>query len=134
MLIAIIVMGIVIVVLGIVMAIMVVKGNKSSNKSDNVYTSKGVRYTKTSSEYKENGGVAITHREGDIILERGQVYKVAKGSYFMPGKYTMLSAGENAQKFNVRIGGVVREYSHATDIVLADGDEISAVSHTIILR
>lgn len=56
------------------------------------------------------------------------------GGKIIPGKYTVLTGSENTDKFNLRIGGIVREYSHAEDIVLADGEEICAVSHAVILR
>ena len=52
----------------------------------------------------------------------------------MPGQYTVLAGADGAEAFNVRVGGFVREFRHGDTIVLADGDEITAVSHTIVLR
>lgn len=132
--IVIIIEAVVIAALIIALIVFAVKTKKPKNKADNVYTSHGVRYTRDSAEHKENGGIAVTHREGDIVLERGRVYRAVENSDFMPGKYTVLTTGEKTAKFNLRIGGIVREYSHATDIVLADGDEICAVSCAVILR
>jgi len=57
-----------------------------------------------------------------------------KGGALMPGKYTALSAHGGADTFNIRIGGFVREYKHGDELVIADGEEITAVSHTVVLR
>ena len=52
----------------------------------------------------------------------------------MPGKYTVLSSSDGADSFNIRAGGFVREYKHGDSIVIAEGDEVTAVSHTVVLR
>lgn len=126
-------------VLGLLIAVIVLgvklsQTKKPSTKADNVKIVDGVRYTTNANEFNDNGSAVITHREGDVILERGVTYTATKGGAVIPGKYTILSASENADAFNVRIGGFVREIRHAADIVLAEGDEICAVSHTAILR
>ena len=59
---------------------------------------------------------------------------IGKNIYVKPGKYTMLATKDDEEKFNVRIGVYVKEYSHAQEIVLAEGEEITAVSTDIILR
>ena len=51
-----------------------------------------------------------------------------------PGKYTVLSAYENEETFNIRIGLYVKEYKHGQEIILVAGDEICPTSTTIILR
>lgn len=95
--------------------------------SDKVVVKDGVRYTE-----REDEG-AVTHNEGDVVLSVGKPMTAGKGKHLMPGKYKVLSASEE-KKFNLRVGGMVREYAHGDEIVLGDGDEICAVSHTVILR
>lgn len=95
--------------------------------SDDVVVKDGVRYTE-----REDEG-AVTHNEGDVILSVGKPMVAGKGKRLMPGKYRVLSATDE-KTFNLRVGGVVREFGHGDDIVLGDGDEITAVSHTVILR
>lgn len=106
---------------------------KDSVKVSNVKTINGVRYTKDNSIIVGNKSV-ITHAVGDIVLERGKEYIVHKGGEIIPGKYCALSASDETDIFNLRLGGFVREYKNATDIVLGEGDKIAAVSHIVILR
>lgn len=129
--IAIIISGVLNVVLAIALAVVIVRNNKK-NDVDQVNIENGVRYTKSAQTLDEKGTAVVTLSKGDIILERGKVYVVGKGG-LMPGKYTILSA-DGSQKFNMRIGGLVKEYNHMTNIVLADGEKISAVSHNVVLR
>lgn len=93
----------------------------------------GVRYSISDTAVK-NGEVKVSHVKGDILLRSGRTYKAKKDTTLIPGKYTVLSADENSDSFNVRIGGYVREIRHFDSIVLSEGDEISPVSHNIILR
>lgn len=95
--------------------------------SDKVVVKDGVRYTEREDED------AVTHNEGDVILSVGKPLVASKGGKLLAGKYKVLSASEE-KVFNLRIGGIVREYGHGDEIVLGDGDEICAVSHTVILR
>ena len=131
---AVIAEGVVIVGLAVALIIAIKKNGRPGSKADNVRIIDGVRYTTDKLEYGEDGQPAVTHRKGDILLERGKTYTVRLGGKIIPGKYTVLTGSENTDKFNLRIGGIAREYSHAEDIVLADGEEICAVSHAVILR
>ena len=131
---AVIAEGVVIVGLAVALIIAIKKNGRPGSKADNVRIIDGVRYTTDKLEYGEDGQPVVTHRKGDILLERGKTYTVRLGGKIIPGKYTVLTGSENTDKFNLRIGGIVREYSHAEDIVLADGEEICAVSHAVILR
>ena len=90
--------------------------------------------TKDGIAITENGNVKISLQKGDILLERGKEYICKRGTDIIPGKYTVLSCDENNKTFNLRIGGIVREYSHFSSIVLLENDKISAVSHPVILR
>lgn len=125
--------------LGLLVAVIVLsyklaRKNERTEKSDNVKIVDGVRYTTTKAETAADGGVAVTHRQGDVILDRGVTYTVRKDGRIIPGKYTVLSGSEGAEAFNLRVGGFVREFKHASDIVLAEDEEICAVSHPVILR
>ena len=134
-LIVIIAESILLLVLLITVAVLAVKlKRKNLSKADNVKIKNGVRYTVDGKEITENGDLKITHKERDFILSRGVTYEVRKGGALIPGKYTILSAEENTTSFNLRVDGFVREFKHADDIVLNDGDTISAVSHSVILR
>ncbi len=113
----------------------VVKHNKNSDKRvDGVDIIDGVRYTKSENVIDDRGKVKVSLKKGDHLLERGKEYLVSKNSDLLPGKYTVLSADENTDKINIRIGGVVREYKHFSSIVLTEGDKVSSVSHNIVLR
>lgn len=102
-------------------------------KVDKVIVKNGVRYTK-SEVVEDSGADKVTHNKGDFILSRGEEYTVRKNGDLMPGKYTILSSDDKGERFYIRIGGFVREYTHNTPVVLSEGDVISAVSNTVILR
>ena len=103
------------------------KPARPENTAGEVKVVDGVRYSESSDI------TAVTHNEGDFILKKGEAVAAKKGGELMPGKYTVLSAG-GERRFNLRFGGVVREFAHGDEIVLADGDEITAVSQNVILR
>lgn len=92
----------------------------------------GVRYTKDE-KITSGGEVNITFNQKDTMLEVGKTYTIGKGK-MLPGTYAVLATTDDGFKFNIRLGGVVREYSHGDKIVLNDGDEITALSHSVILR
>lgn len=123
-------------IVGLLIALIVVilKTRKPKGKGDDVYLKEGVRYSKTSDTHNEDGSVSITHREGDILLKTDKTYKAEKDGYVIPGKYVVLSSVESVKEFNIRIGGFVRTVKHEDEIVLREGDEITPVSHPIILR
>lgn len=103
-------------------------------KCDNTEMIDGIRYTRNDAKFHESGEVAVSYRVGDIVLMRGETYTAKKGGKVAPGKYTVLSCDGMAESFNLRLGGLVRDYEHSDDIVLAEGDEICAVSRSVILR
>ncbi len=98
-----------------------------------IFVKHGTRYTNDSKTEKD-GEMNITYNTADILLKVGKAYKVGKKEKIIPGKYKVLSADGMAEEFNIRIHDVVRGYKHDTDIVLAEGDVITAVSHNVILR
>ena len=93
---------------------------------------KGVRYT-TDERIEKDNETNVTYNEKDIILEVNREYVVGEGK-MLPGTYTVLASNEDNVKFNLRIGGVVREYAHGQKIVLSKGQTITSVSHVVILR
>ena len=126
-----------IVVLCVVLTIVkFIKGKKNQPKKANpVEVKDGVRFTPNDNIETAEGDVAISYVKEDIILQPRKMVTVGnKKNQIKPGKYTVLSAYENEQKFNIRIGNFVKEYSHGQEIVLAEGEEICPTSSTIILR
>lgn len=111
------------------------KRRVSSEKSDaaEIEISNGVRYTKER-EVFDADGMNVTHNKGDIVLVRNRTYRVGQGNGILPGAYTALSASGNEAGFKLRIGGVVKSYTHGDRIVLGSGDEITAVSSGVVLR
>lgn len=93
---------------------------------------KGVRYS-TDERIEKNNEANITYNQKDIILEINKDYVVGEDK-MLPGTYTVLASNEENTMFNLRIGGVVREYTHGQKIVLSKGETITAVSHIVILR
>lgn len=123
-----------IIVLILLIIIIVKLCNRGVVVVEDVKIKHGHRYTKNENVEDKNGQTVISHLEGDLVLMRGQVYTAKKDSKFLPGKYSILSTEENTKKFNIRLGGFVREYAHNADIIIGDGEEICSVSHTTILR
>ena len=94
---------------------------------------KGVRYS-TDERIEKDNEANITYNQKDFILEINKDYVVGETKKLLPGTYTVLASNEENTKFNLRIGGVVREYTHGQKIVLSKGETITAVSHIVILR
>ena len=128
----------VIIVIGIIAVALVAARKKAKDKTDSETAGKvnvidGVRYTE-SDKISSDGEINVTHNESDLILKKGKTFKAEKNGALMPGKYTVLSSSDGADSFNIRAGGFVREYKHGDSIVIAEGDEVTAVSHTVVLR
>ncbi len=102
-------------------------------KFGRVKIKKGVRYS-TDERIEKNNEANITYNQKDFILEINKEYVVGEDKKLLPGTYTVLASNEENTKFNLRIGGVVREYTHGQKIVLSKGETITAVSHIVILR
>ena len=110
------------------------RNKEKEREVDGVKIIDGVRYTRSSDVVDERGNVKISLNKGDHLLERGREYTVGKNGDLLAGKYTILSADENTDSINIRIGGLVREYKHFSSVVLNEGDQVSAVSNSIVLR
>ena len=101
--------------------------------ADKVKIVKGVRYSEDDA-IAEGEGMNVTHAPGDFILVRGETYHAEKGGKLLPGVYTALSASGSEENFKLRIGGFVKNFAHGDSVVLAEGEEITAVSAPVILR
>ncbi len=107
------------------------RGDK--DRADKVRIVNGVRYS-VDDKISQDGTANITLAEGDFLLKKGNVYRAQKDGTLLPGTYTVLAASDSMPTFKLRAGGYVRDYSHGETVVLADGDEICAVSCNVILR
>jgi len=108
--------------------------NMNEREVDEVLTKKGVRYTEDQTVVDENGDMNISFGSSDVVLKQNTTEIVGKKNYVKPGKWTVLSTADEAEKFNIRIGAYVKEYSHNQKIVLAEGEEVTAISCNVILR
>jgi hypothetical protein len=94
-----------------------------------------VRQTVSQKPLKSDGSVNVTLSKDDFTLWRGRTYFVGKAfGDLLPGTYTVLSTNENESKFYLRLGGMTKEYAHASSIVMSEGDQICAVSGNVVLR
>ena len=105
-----------------------------TKQAEAVVEKNGVRYTPDAEVVGDNGELNVSYVKQDIILQPRKMVVVDKKGIIKPGKYTVLSAYENEDTFNIRIGLYVKEYKHGQEIVLAEGEEICPTSSTIILR
>lgn len=109
------------------------KGKNAQNEADKVKVVDGVRYSLDDAVTRE-GEANVTLQKGDVLLRRGVSYTAKKGSALLPGTYTALAASDAAASFKLRAGGAVRSYNHGDTLVLAEGEEVCAVSCNVILR
>lgn len=93
----------------------------------------GVRYSEDDAIADEEG-MNVTHLPNDFILARNEVYRAEKGGKLLPGVYTALSANGGDRNFKLRVGGLVKNFVHGDEVVLGEGEEVCAVSATVILR
>ena len=103
-------------------------------QAEGVIEKHGIRYTPDAEIVDDEGNMNISFVKQDVVLQPRKMVVVSRKGEVRPGKYTVLSAYENEEKFNIRIGLYVKEYKHGQEIVLAEGDEICPTSTTIILR
>lgn len=109
------------------------RAESEEKRADKVKIVHGERYS-VDDAVSDAEGIQVTHLPGDFILTRNTVYRAERGGKLLPGTYTALSAGENDRNFKLRVGGLVKNFVHGDQIVIGDGEEICAVSATVILR
>jgi hypothetical protein len=126
------------VILVIVFALKASKARRQRNSNATVAAKvkihKGVRYSANTEAIAINDEMNISHVKGDFNVKKGELYTASRRGALLPGKYTILSTAGSEEKFNIRIGRYLREYSHGDVIVLPDGETIICPSHSIILR
>ena len=106
----------------------------SDNEVDKTVNKHGVRYTQNQAIKDENGEMNISFSSEDVVLVQHQTEVVGKKNKIKPGKYTLLSTEDKVEEFNIKIGSYVKEYKHGQRVVLAEGDEVTAVSCNVLLR
>ena len=106
----------------------------SEREVDQVNIKKGVRYTEDQTILDEEGKMNISFGQSDVVLQQNTTEIVGPKNKVKPGKYTVLSSKDEDETFNLRIGTYVKEYKHNQRIILAEGQEITAVNCTVILR
>ena len=117
----------------LIISIAVKRNNKKAKP--NVVETKNARFTFETDTTTESGDAKVSYTKGDIVLNAGTTYKVGtEKDMIKPGKYIILTSNNATEKFNIRVDGYVREYSHNEEIVMADNSEVAAVSHSVILR
>lgn len=99
----------------------------------NVNEKNGVRYTVDQTVVDENGDMNVSLSQKDIVLKQNETQTAGIKNKLKPGKYTVLSSGDD-DKFNIRVGSLVKEYRHGQSIIIAEGENVTAVSGTVILR
>ena len=124
----------VIVLIALIIVTTMLRRKDSDKKTGKLEIVDGVRYTKEEKVEDDRGNALVTLNKGDIMLERGKEYRVGKNGDLLAGRYTVLTADENRESVNIRIGGLVRDYKHFSSIILTEGDKICAVSSNAILR
>lgn len=68
----------------------------------------------------------------DIALKANETLKATNEGDFKPGTYEMLSA--DGEPMELMAGGAKRAFNHGDHVVIAEGDEITAVGDNVILR
>lgn len=111
-----------------------IRAEEANREVEEVDVKKGIRYTEDATIVDKTGEMNVTYNQQDLILRQNKTYTAKRQADIKPGKYTILSARDNEETFNVRIGVYVKEYKHGQTIVLGEGEEITPVSTDIILR
>ena len=124
----------VIAVIALIIIFILVRRNKKIVDNGGLIETAKARYTQDNNIVKDNGQMNVTYAKNDEILKQGQTYVIDRKNGFRPGKYTILSTIDGVEVINIRVGGFVKSFKHGTTIIIADGDEITPVSNSIILR
>jgi len=125
-------------VVGFIVWLVARKANQrpGGKKAQKIKVINGVRYSEENL-IQIGESLNVTHNVGDFMLARGKTYTARKGApkgELLPGQYTLLASAKGEDKFNIRLGGLVREYKHGDAIVIPDGESITCTSHSVVLR
>ena len=106
---------------------------KKKIKKTGIDEEKGVRYSADDDiGTAENPHMTLVRE--DIIIAQNETEIVGKKNKVKSGKYTILATMESMDSFYVRIGSYVRGVKHGSEIILAEGEKITPVTCSIILR
>jgi len=121
--------------------VVIIIGRRSSNKKrvnrevkNQTYVKDGQKFTYSDALTNADGTMRVTKTEEDRVLKAGKTYRALKNGHILPGKYKVLSASGSDETFMIRLGNFARVFKHGDEIVIAHGQEIKAVSHTVVLR
>lgn len=127
------VFAVILIVLSVKLHAVKKKAESGETHAEKIKIVKGVRYSEEDA-ITDNEGMNVTHTPNDFILVRNEVYRAERGGKLLPGMYTALSTNGGDRNFKLRIGGLVKNFVHGDSVVLGEGEEICAVSATVILR
>ncbi|MCM1194921.1 MAG: hypothetical protein NC099_00240 [Corallococcus sp.] len=74
------------------------------------------------------------NERGYIVIPRNVMQSVGIDGKIREGRYKLESAEKNSGKFNVRVNGLVKEYSDGDELVLTDRDTVCPVSGAILIK
>ena len=124
-----------VVILVIVLIVKAVKKRKKEQLTQTQETKDGRYSLKDDLEPQQPDGQSnASFVKEDVIVSKGQTVVAGKNNDIAVGRYTVLTTIDGVNSFNVRINGFVREVEHNTVIILGEGDSVTPVSHSIILR
>ncbi len=74
-------------------------------------------------------------RDGEYyVLSRNVVYSVGQDADIIAGKYFVKSAVDSETSMNLRLNGLVQAYDSGIEVYLTNGDTISAVSESVVVK
>lgn len=74
-------------------------------------------------------------RDGEyFVMVRNVIYNVGTAEDIIPGKYLVKSATSGDISMNIRHNGLVQAYDSGIEMYLTEGDTISPVSESVIIK
>lgn len=74
-------------------------------------------------------------RDGEyFVMVRNVIYNVGNAEDIIPGKYLVKSATSGDISMNIRHNGLVQAYDSGVEMYLTEGDTISPVSESVIIK
>lgn len=135
-----IVLGVCVLVYILLFVVLKVHNKKENIKKTGIDEKGGVRYTVEDAPVVKEDEVTgeleanVTLDRKDIVLKRGFKYVVGENNKIKQGKYTLLTTEEGINEFNIRRNNYVRSYEHNSSVILTDGDELTPINISVILR
>ncbi len=111
-----------------------IRAEEKTREVEDVNIKRGVRYTENMTVVDKSGNQNVSFGKDDIVLKKDITFVADHKGYLKPGKYVVLSATSEEDAVNIRKGDFVKEYKHNQKIVVAEGESVTCVSGTAILR